>query len=47
MGNYIAVTAMVFTNFLIDAPLTKVICNYLNPKIKARLDKKAEAKQNA
>lgn len=47
MGNFIAVTAMVFTNFLIDAPLTKVICNYLNPKIKARLDKKAEAKHNA
>lgn len=47
LGNTTAAVVMIFTNFLIDAPLTKVICNYLNPKIKSAMDKKDGGKKNA
>lgn len=47
MGTFIATAAMVFTNFLIDAPLTKYITNELNPKFKKKLEKYDGGKKNA
>lgn len=47
MGTFIATTAMVFTNFLIDAPLTKFITNELNPKFKKKLEKQDGGKKYA
>lgn len=40
MGTLVATFAMVFTNFLIDAPLTKWITKKLTPKVKSRIENK-------
>ena len=40
LGTILATVAMVFTNFLIDAPLTKVITNALTNTVKNKLKKK-------
>ena len=49
LGTILATVAMVFTNFLIDAPLTKIITNALTGRIKRHIDKtkKTEAKNAA
>lgn len=51
IGTILATGVMVFTNFLIDAPLTKVITKALTPPIKKHIEKqqikKSEASENA
>lgn len=37
-GTILGVAAMVFTNFLIDVPITKIITKKLTPKVKAKID---------
>lgn len=37
-GTVLGVVAMVFTNFLIDVPITKAITKKLTPKVKAKID---------
>lgn len=37
-GTILGVAAMVFTNFLIDVPITKAITKKLTPKVKAKID---------
>lgn len=41
-GTILGVCAMVFTNFLIDVPITKAITKHLTPKIKAKIDRDNE-----
>lgn len=43
-GTILGVCAMVFTNFLIDVPITKAITKHLTPKIKAKIDRDNEEK---
>lgn len=43
IGTIFATIAMLFTNFLIDAPFTKFITKHLTPKIKAHIDKKSQS----
>lgn len=38
IGTIFATGAMVFTNFLIDAPLTKIITKWLTPLVKKRVE---------
>lgn len=38
IGTFIATIAMVFTNFLIDAPLTKIITKWLTPFVKKKVE---------
>lgn len=48
MGTILATFAMIFTNFLIDAPLTKVITKWLTPTFKNKIEnaKKPEVKKS-
>ncbi len=39
LGTILATVAMVFTNFLIDAPLTRIITNALTGRIKRHIEK--------
>lgn len=47
MGTITATVAMVFTNFLIDAPLTRLITKLLTPSVKSYIDKNEPEVQNA
>lgn len=38
IGTFIGTVAMVFTNFIIDAPLTKIITKWLTPVIKKKVE---------
>lgn len=40
LGTFVATIAMIFTNFMIDAPLTKLITKKLTAKIEKQIDKK-------
>lgn len=40
LGTVVATIAMIFTNFLIDVPLTKFITDKLTPKVQKNIDKK-------
>lgn len=46
MGTLLATFAMVFTNFAIDAPLTKIITKSLTPTIKKRIEKDRKREVN-
>ena len=39
LGTVFATVTMIFTNFLIDAPLTKIITKALTPKMKKLVEK--------
>ncbi len=45
IGTLLATGAMVFTNFLIDAPLTAIITDFLTGKISKHIDKKENIKE--
>jgi len=48
IGSVLATVSMIFTNFLIDAPLTKKITKFLNYKIKKYIENnKTQEAQNA
>ena len=49
LGTILATVAMVFTNFLVDAPLTKIITNVLTGRVKKHIEKnkKTEVKNAA
>ena len=47
MGTFTALLAMVYTNFAIDAPLTKYLTNKFNAKAQARLEKRNLEKSKA
>ena len=38
LGTIIATFAMIFTNFLIDAPLTRIITKKLTSRVKAKIE---------
>lgn len=38
VGTTLGLVAMVFTNFLLDVPITKAITKYLTPKVQAKID---------
>lgn len=46
MGTVVATVAMIFTNFLIDAPLTKVITKVLTKPVRAFIDEKESEVKN-
>ena len=46
LGTILATVAMVFTNFLIDAPLTKVITNALTNTVKKQIEKEKKPEVN-
>ena len=46
LGTILATVAMVFTNFLIDAPLTKIITNALTHTVKKQIEKEKKPEVN-
>jgi len=47
VGTLLGTAAMVFTNFLVDVPLTKWITKKLEPKVKAKLDSEKQVNNAA
>ena len=47
IGTVLATVSMIFTNFFVDAPLTKKITKFLTPKIKEFITNKKQEASNA